>query len=233
MIWPPQVVATSHGGSISEQGSGVQKSLIEVTSTALGPPDLLASCLGRFFCAFAALRRNNLAVCLAVSIITPAFLSSCTSPCGRKLQQHVFLSGVSQERDVLVPRCGGSAYRDFDLTRLGEIEVDISNPNAVGSGVDGYLTDVGCDRLFDAYSGLASLPLCAIHLGPVAPRTVSARKRVAPRRYRLFAQAWTANQSATFVSLDMGLWSTACKWNPISVKSTLCPVASLRRHCLV
>ncbi len=65
---------------------------------------------------------------------------------------------------------------------LGEIEIDISNPNAIGSGIDGYLTDTGCDKLFDAYSGTATSPLCATHLGPVAPRTTSARKAVKPGR---------------------------------------------------
>ena len=88
--------------------------------------------------------------------------------------------------------------------------------NSAGSMLDGYLTVVGCDKLFEFYAGSASSALCTIHLGPIAPRATSARKKIAPGRYRLFLQAWTANPSSVSGSLDMGLWSPACKWKPIS-----------------
>ena len=156
--------------------------------------------------------------CVVISIAIPVSVVSCTSPCGLKLQQHVFLPATAGgvQRDTAVPCCGGSAYRDVDLSTAGDIEVDITNPSAVGSMLDGYLTVVGCDKLFDSYSGSATGALCTIHLGPVAPRATSARKKMTPGRYRLFLQAWTANQSSVSGSLDMGLWSTACKWNPIA-----------------
>jgi hypothetical protein len=115
-----------------------------------------------------------------------------------------------------VPCCGGSVYRDIDLSGVGDIEVDMVNPNSAESRVDGFLTTSGCDKLFDSYSGSASGALCTIYLGPVVPRATSARKEIAPGRYRLVLQAWTANPSTVSGSLDMGLWSTACKWTPIS-----------------
>lgn len=87
-------------------------------------------------------------------------------------------------------------YRDDDLSEAGEIYVAITNPNPLGSYVDGYLTDV-----VNMYSGNPDLPLCTIYMGPVVPRTVSAKRNVA---------------SAVSVSFDMGLWSTECRWNPIA-----------------
>jgi hypothetical protein len=123
---------------------------------------------------------------------------------------------LPEQRDTTVPCCGGSVYRDIDLSGVGDVEVDIVNPNAAGSMVDGFLTSVGCDKLFDAYAGSANGALCTIHVGPVAPRATSARKKIPPARYRVFLQAWSTNQSSVTGSLDMGLWSTACKWNPIS-----------------
>ena len=164
--------------------------------------------------------RNKVAAILAVMMVPAILVSmpSCTSPCGLKLQQHVFLpaSVGGTQRDVLVPCCGGSAYRDVDLSALNDLQVDITNPNVAGSGVDGFLTDVGCEKLFETYAGNPVSPLCTIHLGPVTPRTTSARKSVGKRSYRLFAQAFTSDQSPVSTSLDMGIWSTACKWNPIS-----------------
>lgn len=156
----------------------------------------------------------SLRLCVAVTFGASP-LMACTSPCGLKLQEHVFLS-ASQQRDAAIPCCGGSAYRDVDLSTVDDIEVDLSNLMPADSHVDGFLTTAGCDKLFDSYSGSASGALCTIHIGPVTPRAVGSRKKIAPGRYRLFAQSWATNQSSASGSLDMGIWSTACKWNPIS-----------------
>lgn len=144
----------------------------------------------------------------------------CTSPCGLTLQQHVYLpapaiiGGVPFQREEPLPCCGGSVFRDIDLSTAGDIEVDLTNPN--GSGVDGFLTTVGCDKLFDApYTGATAAPLCQVHIGPVRPRAVSERKKIAPGRYRVFAQGYVSNDVSLPISLDVGLWSSACKWNPI------------------
>jgi hypothetical protein len=163
---------------------------------------------------------------LCVVLIAGGFLfESCMSPCGLELKQRVYLPApiidprnmdLPEQRDITVPCCGGSVYRDIDLSGVGDIEVDVVNPNPAGSMVDGFLTSVGCDRLFDSYAGGANGALCTVHVGPVAPRAASPRKKIAAGRYRLLLQAWTANQSPVTASLDLGLWSTACKWNPIS-----------------
>ena len=148
-----------------------------------------------------------------------AILSRCgTSPCVLKLQQlflpmSVIVNGVSQQRNIELPCCGASVFRDVDLNVDG-LEVDLINPN--GTGVDGFVTSVGCDKLFDGqYSGSAATPLCQVHIGPVRPRGISERRKLAPGRYRLFAQGHASNDAPLMISLDLGLWSSACKWNPI------------------
>ena len=162
-------------------------------------------------------------VLVVVALVAAIFTASCgTSPCGLKLVQHLFLPppeivlGVPQQRDISVPCCGGSVYRDVDLTTAGEVELDLNNPNPAASQVDGFLTSAGCDKLFGGpYSGTLTSPLCTVYIGPVAPRAVSARTKIAPGRYRLFAQAYASNESAHSISLDLGIWTTSCRWNPI------------------
>ena len=150
-----------------------------------------------------------------------ALLSGCgTSPCGLTLQQHLFLPasvivrGEMQQRDIELPCCGGSVFQDIHLRNV-DVEIDLSNPN--GSGVDGFLTTAGCDRLFNApYNGSAVAPLCQVYMGPVRPRAVGARQKITPGRYRIFAQGYAANDVPLTISLDLGLWSSACKWTPIA-----------------
>ena len=155
---------------------------------------------------------------IASALSTCVLLSGCgTSPCGLQLKEHLFLpaaaSAGGQQRNIALPCCGASVFRDIDLSSA-DVEVDLSNPN--GSGVDGFLTTVGCDKLFDGpYSGSAASPLCQVHLGPVRPRGVSERKKLPRGRYRIFAQGYAANDAPLMVSLDLGVWSSACKWNPI------------------
>ena len=135
-----------------------------------------------------------------------------TSPCGLKLQQHLFLP-ASAGGSVELPCCGASVYRDLDLN-LDGLEIDLSNPN--GAGVDGFVTSVGCDKLFDGpYSGSTATPLCQVHVGPVRPRAVGERKKIAPGRYRIYAQGYAANDAPLRISLDLGVWSSRCTWNPI------------------
>jgi hypothetical protein len=147
-----------------------------------------------------------------------ALAAGCgTSPCGLKLQQHLFLPQTSggQQGNIELPCCGGSVFRDIDLNNAGDVEIDLTNPN--GSGVDGFLTNIGCDKLFDGpYTGAETAALCQVHMGPVRPRAVSERKKLAAGRYRIFAQGYAANDAALSISLDLGVWSAACRWNPIA-----------------
>jgi hypothetical protein len=136
------------------------------------------------------------------------------------LQQHfylappIFINGIPTEQPVFMACCGAPVYYDIDLTGAGEIEIDITNPN--GDGVDGFLTSVGCARLFDLPYAGSGTPLCGTHIGPVRPRTVSQRVKMPAGRYRLFAQGYSSNSTTMEVSLDMGVWSRACRWNPIA-----------------
>jgi hypothetical protein len=151
----------------------------------------------------------------ALVAVAPSF--ACTSPCGLKLQQHLFLPAATpsgQQRNIELPCCGASVSRDIDLSNTGSLEIDLTNPN--GAGVDGFITNVGCGKLFDApYTGSATAPLCEVHIGPVRPRVVSERKKLPSGRYRIFAQGYAANDAPLSIALDLGVWSTACRWNPI------------------
>ena len=158
----------------------------------------------------------------AVVLSACALFSGCgTSPCGLKLQQHLFLpspagsSSQSQQRDIALPCCGASVFRDIDLSAV-DVEVDLSNPNV--SGVDGFLTGGACDTLFSgSYEpGSGGAALCQVYIGPVRPRAVSERKKVARGRYRIFAQGYSSSDAPLRVSLDLGVWSSACVWNPLS-----------------
>jgi len=156
---------------------------------------------------------------IGAALLACAFLSGCgTSPCGLRLQQHLFLPAPAStggaQRNIELPCCGGTVFRDIDLNNV-DVEVDLSNPNQ--NGVDGFLTNVGCDRLFDApyVSGAAATPGCQVHIGPVRPRAVSERKKIARGRYRMFAQGYASNDASLMISLDFGVWSAACVWNPI------------------
>jgi len=156
---------------------------------------------------------------IAAALTACALTSACgTSPCGLKLQQHLFLPQAAdsgQQRNIELPCCGASVFRDIDLSNAGDVEMDLTNPN--GSGVDGFVTSVACDKLFDGpYTGAPNAALCQVHIGPVRPRAVSERKKLAPGRYRIFAQGYATNDAAFSISLDLGVWSTACRWNPIA-----------------
>ena len=158
---------------------------------------------------------------IAAAVVVGAYSSACTSPCGLELKQHVYLAppviidGGPVQQDSRLPCCGGVVFRDIELTANGEIEIDLTNPN--GEGVDAFVTTVGCDKLFDgAYTGANATPLCQLHIGPVRPRGVSARAKISPGRYRLYAQGYTTNVTASNIALDLGLWSTACRWTPIA-----------------
>lgn len=158
---------------------------------------------------------------LIASALSAALFSGCTSPCGVALQQHVYLAPPIVVDDKLVQQdtrlacCGASAFRDVDLSANGEIEIDLTNPN--GSGVDAFVTTPGCDRLFNTpYTGAPNTALCQVFIGPVAPRANSSRRKIAPGRYRVFAQGYTGNTAAMDIALDVGLWSNACRWNPVA-----------------
>jgi hypothetical protein len=158
----------------------------------------------------------------AAAMSACARLSACgTSPCGLRLQQHLFLpspagtSSQSQQRNSELPCCGGSVFREIDLSNV-DVEVDLSNPNL--NGVEGFLTSPTCEKLFNGPYGSSSggAALCQVHIGPVPPRAVSERKKVPRGRYRIFAQGYTSNEAPLSVSLDLGVWSSACVWNPLA-----------------
>jgi hypothetical protein len=157
---------------------------------------------------------------VAILFCMCVFAVACgTSPCGLKLQEHLFLpapvvvNGLPEQRNIELPCCSASVFRDVNIN-VDDVEADLTNPN--GDGVDGFVTNVGCDKLFDGqYSGSAATPLCQVHIGPVRPRGVSGRTKLAPGRYRIFAQGYASSTTPLMISLDLGLWSSACRWNPI------------------
>lgn len=119
---------------------------------------------------------------------------------------------------VLVPCCGGSTSQEIDLSAAGgDVEVDLSNPNAVESRVDGFITSLECAKLFDgSYSGTTQGALCQILVGPAKPRTVSERKKLPAGRYKWWAQAYAINEASASVEMELGIYTNRCRWNPIS-----------------
>ena len=108
-----------------------------------------------------------------------------------------------------------TVFRDIDLSSAGDVEIDLTNPN--GSGVDGFVTSVGCDKLFEgAVHGRCERGALPGSRRARASEGVSERKKVAAGRYRIFAQGYAVNDAALSISLDLGVWSNACRWNPIA-----------------
>jgi hypothetical protein len=144
--------------------------------------------------------------------------SSCgTSDCGLQLRQQVFFP-VGQLANAVaeVPCCGASVYRDIDLT-ADNVQVDLINSSGANGRVDAFLASTDCVNLFSGpYAGTAVSPLCTIYLGPVPPGATAPRKSIRSGKYRLFAQAYTSNESPVQFVLELGLWSSACHWNPIA-----------------
>ena len=92
-----------------------------------------------------------MAVARLVSVLfgTHASAVACgTSPFGLKTHEHLFLpaSVDAPQRNVALPCCGSTMYRDVDLSVDG-IEIDLTNPS--GAGVDGFVTSAGSEKLFD------------------------------------------------------------------------------------
>ena len=78
--------------------------------------------------------------------------------------------------------------------------------------VDAFLTTADCNRLFEAsYNGSASQPLCKVYIGRVSPGAVSDKVTVPKGVYRVFAQAWASNEQSNGYSIDVGIWSKACR----------------------
>jgi hypothetical protein len=155
---------------------------------------------------------------VAVLALCPLLTGCGTSTCGLGLREHLFLppsvliGGVLQQQDAALPCCGGTFVRDINLP--SELEVDLTNPNP--AGVDGFLTTTACDKLFESpYTGATAAPLCQVYLGAVRPRAVSERRKIPSGRYRIYAQGYATNAAQLMISLDLGVWSNACKWNPI------------------
>ena len=112
--------------------------------------------------------------------------------------------------------CGDAKFQDLNLT-ADNVQVDLINSNAPEGRVDFFLVSGDCARLFNGpYEGTITSPLCTIHIGPVKARATSQRTAIRRGSYRMFAQAYTSNDSPAQFLMEIGLWSDACHWNPIS-----------------
>ena len=115
--------------------------------------------------------------------------------------------------------CGAAVFQDVDLSLTGvrgDIQVDLINESAANGGrVDMFLTTSTCEKLFSSYAGAATAPLCTIYAGPVSNGATSARKKIARGKYRIFVQAYSANESPAQFLVQVGIWSDDCRRNPI------------------
>lgn len=98
---------------------------------------------------------------------------------------------------------------DVDLTASDIQQVNLdstANPGQTGR-VDAFLTTSDCTKLFAGdYTGTATAPLCTIYIGPVAAGGVSSRVTLSHGHYRVWAQPWTTNVSATTFGFDVVIW---------------------------
>ncbi len=110
------------------------------------------------------------------------------------------------------------AFRTHDVAVPSEpgLEVDLAHsvPNGQVSRADAWLTTTDCAQLFDGpyptASGAPPAPRCRVFIGPVVAGSVSARQKVDAGQYRVFVQAYTANQTPPDYSVDVGIWGNSC-----------------------
>jgi hypothetical protein len=143
---------------------------------------------------------------IAVLVFASAGVS-CGSTCGLALVRTIYFPPDGSV--VEAPCCGGSVYQDVNFTNEN-LQVDLTNSSPAGR-VDAFLTTGDCVKLFDVYSGTPTAPLCPILIGPVTAGSVSQRRAISPGRYRIFAQAHSANEGSTRFVFDLGIWSDDCK----------------------
>jgi hypothetical protein len=128
--------------------------------------------------------------------------------------------GLGQLRSLTIPpgAVSGTAtttpqFFDVDLSASDIQQVNLdstANPGQPGH-VDAFLTTSDCTKLFAGdYTGTPTSPLCTIYVGPVTAGGVSSRVTLSPGRYRVFAQPWTTNVSATTFGFDVVIWGQNC-----------------------
>jgi|SRR5882672_3997247 len=153
----------------------------------------------------------------AIAFLGLVLLESCGSgsSCGLALAQRIdFPKGKDAVGEVAC--CGDVTYQDLNLA-ADNVQVDLINSSAPEGRVDFFLASGDCVRLFnDPYEGTITSPLCAIYVGPVKARVTTPRTAIRRGRYRMFAQAYTSNDSPAQFLMEIGLWSDACRWNPIA-----------------
>jgi hypothetical protein len=159
---------------------------------------------------------SRFAVLATLSCTLAAILLTACGPCHFRLLGGVRFPADGAGAVTEVSCCGGAVFLDVNLV-LEDQEVDLSNAGSSSGQVDAFLTSATCTKLFDApYNGTASSALCAILLGPIAPRQVSGRQKLPPGEYRIFAQAWSSNASATRFNIELGIWTDQCRLTPVS-----------------
>jgi hypothetical protein len=155
----------------------------------------------------------------AALILVVGASSSCGtgSTCGLALAQRIYFPPADLRELVgEVPCCGASVYQDVNLS-ADNVQLDLINSSGSHNPVDAFLTSGDCVKLFSGpYAGTATSPLCTIYLGPVRPGSASGRQPIRRGKYRMFAQAYTSNDSTAQFLMELGLWSDACRWTPIA-----------------
>jgi hypothetical protein len=154
---------------------------------------------------------------IVASILAIAVSNSCGSRCGLSLAQRLYFpTANAREGTGEVPCCGASTYQDLNLS-ADNVQVDLINSSGSDGRVDAFLTSADCVKLFNGpYAGAVAVPLCNIYLGPVTAGSMSGRQAIRRGKYRIFAQAYASNDAPAQFLMELGLWSDACRWNPIA-----------------
>src|SRR5438477_49150 len=132
-----------------------------------------------------------------IALLGVGALESCggSSSCDLALAQRI---DFPKEQNAVgeVACCGDAKYQDLNLA-ADNVQVDLINSSALEGHVDLFLASADCARLLNGpYEGTITSPLCTIYIGPVKARVTSQRIAIRRGKYRMFAQAYTSNNSA-------------------------------------
>jgi hypothetical protein len=132
-------------------------------------------------------------------------LSGCHR-CGLGEHDRVTVTGV-------VDGSAGAAFKDVALKgQTSDAEFSLSNTNmpTQPGGVDAFLVQTSCNKLFDGpYPGAA--PLCPILDGPAKPGGVSSRVKLSPGTYRVYLQGYSNVVDSVGYLVDVYIWDYSCR----------------------
>jgi hypothetical protein len=152
-----------------------------------------------------------------VALVAAILVPGCDTRCAYRIVSRIE-SGAGR-----VGCCGASAVEDVTLPAGPGLAVDLAQAafdSHVG-GQDLWMTRDDCAQLFEGPyaapgTGPRPVPRCDVVAGPVPAGRVSPRAEVAPGRYRVFVQGYSANPGANEYRFTVSVWGEACAGSPVA-----------------